>query len=176
MFRRILSVIASVAMAGFISGSALAHEGGGHHGMMMRDGGGVPPSFMMSLRAANLTPDQQAKIHDIFEKSHKTIGPLFEQLHAIDQQISAKLLGAGPVTAADLQPLQNQAEAIHKQIDGQTLADAISIRGVLTADQICKMAAFNDKMSSLHRQIEELMKGSGNGTVPTPPGAPPPMD
>ena len=175
MFRRTLSIIATLAMTSLVSGPALAHGMGEHHGMMHGGPGGVPPSFMMSLRAANLTPDQQTKIHDIFEKSHKTIGPLFEQLHSIDQQISAKLLGTGPVTAADLQPLENQAEAIHKQIDAQTLADAIAIRGVLTADQIGKMAAFNQKMSALHDQIETLMKSTGTGDVPAL-GGPPPME
>ncbi|HXW84699.1 MAG TPA: hypothetical protein VEJ86_09870 [Candidatus Binataceae bacterium] len=173
MFKRVLAAVALIAAACLISIPLLAREGGPGGPQGMHHGpGGLPPSFMMSLRAANLSATQWQQVHQIFQNSHATVGPLFKQLHSIDEQISAKLLGSGTVAVSDLQPLETQAESIHQQIDAQSLADAVAIRNILSVDQISKMAAFNAQMSSLHQQIETLMRGtatSNSAGVPPPP-------
>jgi len=176
VFKRLLFAGALVAAACFAA-PALAHgPEGGPPGMHGHGPGGLPPSFMMSLRAANLSSAQWQQVHQIFHNSHATVGPLFNQLHSIDQQISAKLLSSGTVAVSDLQPLESQAETLHQQIDAQSLADAVAIRNLLSADQIAKMATFDQQMSSLHQQIETLLKGIQGPPVAPADGPPPPMD
>jgi len=89
-------------------------------------------SFMMLLKSADLTPAQQSQVQLILNSSHTQMTALHGQLMALHEQISAKLLGPGTVTTADLKPLVQQASAIEGSLN-QSMADtAIAIRNVLT--------------------------------------------
>lgn len=144
--------------------------------MMGRGERPLPPPFMMGLRAANLTSDQQTQVDRILGASHLQVEPLFRKLHAIHEQIATKLLGAGPVSAADLKPLTQQAGQIHQQIRDQEIDTALKIRAILKPDQLARVAALNEKLRALHEQIEGLMHGGGPGASPfdaPPPDVPP---
>ncbi len=119
---------------------------------------------MMALRAAALTPSQQKQIHDIVNASRTSSEPQMQQMHSIRDQIADKLLSSGSVTAADLAPLLAQQTAIQQQLDNQMVATAIQIRGVLTPDQLSKVASVNEKLKQIHTQIDSILG---------PPDAPP---
>src|SRR6202167_4426485 len=125
----------------------------------------VPPPVMMALRAAALTPAQQKQIHDIMEASRTTSDPQTQQLRSIRDQIADKLLSSGSVSAPDLAPLLAQQTAIQQQLDNQMISTAIQIRGVLTPDQLSRVASVNEKLKAIHTQIDSILG--------PPPNAPP---
>jgi Spy/CpxP family protein refolding chaperone len=161
------SILIATAIIGscLLAGVARAQEGMGPPppGMM----GGpppVPPPLMMALRTANPTDDQKKQIHDILESSRKNTASQMEQMRSIRDQIADKLLSSGPVSASDLTPLLAQQSTLQQQLDTQMIATAIQIRGVLTADQLTKMAAAHEKLKQIHSQIDAILG---------PPDAPP---
>jgi hypothetical protein len=124
--------------------------------MMMHRGG----AFMKSLRAANLTADQKTKIHDAFKANWEQKEALVKQMRSIHQQIDAKLLGPGAVTAADIAPLQAQEQKVREQIAQQNLDTVLKIRGLLTPDQLKRMNEVHQKMASLRAQMKALWQPS----------------
>ena len=58
--------------------------------------------MMMMLRALNLTDQQKAKVHGIFDEHRASFKSLVEQMHAAREQLAEKLLSSGPVSEADL--------------------------------------------------------------------------
>ncbi len=80
------------------------------------------------------------------DSNRTTTAPLMSQMHSIREQIADKLLSSGSVSASDLTPLLTQQEQIQQQLDTQMVSTAIQIRGVMTADQLSKVSAVNDKL------------------------------
>ncbi len=124
----------------------------------------LPPPLMMALRAANLTADQKKQVHDIMESSRTSTASQMEQMHSIRDQIADKLLSSGSVSASDLAPLLAQQAALQQQLDAQMISTAIQVRGVLTSDQLSKVADAHTKLKQIHSQIDAILG---------PPDAPP---
>jgi Spy/CpxP family protein refolding chaperone len=141
-------------------------------------GGGPPPMplppmpLLMIIRHANLTPDQQKKVHEIMGSSFAQAQPLMKQLHDIHDQIADKLMSTGSVSASDIEPLQQQENQIHQQLDEQMLSAALQIRGLLTPEQLTKAADLHNKLKSLRQQMDALMGDNGPvmimGAAPLP--------
>ena len=164
----------AIMLAAAIIGSCLSAGVARAQGMMGPPPGGpmggpplVPPPVMMALRAAALTPAQQKQIHDIMEASRTTSDPQTQQLHSIRDQIADKLLSSGSVSAPDLAPLLAQQTAIQQQLDNQMISTAIQIRGVLTPDQLSRVASVNEKLKAIHTQIDSIL-----GPLPDAPPLP----
>jgi Spy/CpxP family protein refolding chaperone len=154
MRSRIVAIGTIVVALGALASGAWAY-GGYCHGGMHRGG-----PFMLTLKAANLTADQKAKIHDAFKANRSQREALLKQLHSIHQQVDAKLLGPGAVTAADIAPLQEQAVKVRQQIAQQNLDMVLKIRGMLTPDQLKRMNQMHQKMASLRDQMRALWQSS----------------
>jgi protein CpxP len=171
-YRNVVRAFAVTAIvASLIVGAALAQEMGPGPGpgmgfggppMMIMRGPGGPPPFMMLLRSANLSADQQKQVRQILESDRATAHSNFEKLHSIHEQIAEKLLSPGSVTASDLAPLQQQAEKIQQQMDEQRLQTALKIRALLSADQLKKVAQTHQKMKSLFEQMSSIMGPPGS--------------
>jgi periplasmic protein CpxP/Spy len=125
----------------------------GHMGFMHE--GGSP--FMMLLRSANLTSAQKSQVHDILHSERQQMKSVYQQMHAIHEQIAEKLLSSGSVTPAQLAPLEQKMSKYQQEIDQSMVDTALSIRGVLTADQISRLAQVHEQLKSLHSQIQSLM-------------------
>jgi Spy/CpxP family protein refolding chaperone len=166
MFRKTTLFAAGLLL---LAALPVAAHGFGGPGGPGGPGAGGPPPIIVLLRSANLSSDQQNQIHTIMHTSHQQIGPLFEQLHSIDEQISAKLLGTASVTATDFSALEQQKSQIQQQIDENFINTAIQVRGVLSPAQLATAASTNQQIQSLHQQIEKLLNPNGD-TPPPPPG------
>jgi Spy/CpxP family protein refolding chaperone len=162
--RYAILIAAAILGTSLCAGRVLAQEGPPPGGMMGGPPGGmmggpppVPPPLMMALRAANLTDDQKKQVHTIMDSNRTTTAPLMSQMHSIREQIADKLLSSGSVSASDLMPLLTQQEQIQQQLDTQMVSTAIQIRGVMTADQLSKVSAANDKLKAIHSEIESIL-------------------
>jgi Spy/CpxP family protein refolding chaperone len=91
------------------------------------------------------------------DSSRKTTMPLMQQMHSIREQIADKLLSSGSVSASDLAPLLTQQSQIQQRLDSQMVSTAIQIRGVLTTNQLSKVAAANEKLKQVHSEIESIL-------------------
>jgi len=130
-----------------------------HGGMGRPPAPPVVPPFMLALRSANLTSEQQTKLREILDSTRPESESLLKELHSIHQQIADKLLSSGTVTESDLAPLTRRAGQLEEKMQQQSIATALKIRAILTPEQLAKMSTFNQRMSSIHSQIEALMGG-----------------
>lgn len=138
---------------GMVPGMGMGH-GGGMMGMH-----GSP--FMMLLKQANLSSSQQQQVQLILNSDRARMEGIHKQLFAVHEQIAGKLFGPGAVTSADMKPLVTQASKLESELN-QSMADtAIAIRNVLTADQIKHLAEVQQKLHSLHAQMQGLMGHPG---------------
>jgi periplasmic protein CpxP/Spy len=132
------------------------HEHMGHMGHMgfMHEGGSP---FMMLLRSANLTSEQKSQVHEILRSEHQQMKSVYQQMHSVHEQLADKLLSSGSVSAAQLAPLEQKMSKYQQQIDQSMVDTALSIRNVLTSDQISRLAQVHSQLKSLHAQIQGLM-------------------
>jgi Spy/CpxP family protein refolding chaperone len=134
-------------------------------------GAPLPMSLMMIIKQANLSQEQQTKVHQIMSSSFAQAQPLMNQLHDIRDQIGDKLMSTDTVSASDIEPLQQQENQIQQQLDDQMLSAALQIRGLLTPTQLTQAAALHNKLKSLRQQMDALMGNNGPIVVM---GGPPP--
>lgn len=130
---------------------------GGHMNHVAMSGmhGGSP--FMMLLQSADLTPAQKSQVHLILNSNRAQMMAVHQQLMTLHEQISDKLLGAGPVSAADLKPLVQKASALEARLNENMTDTAIAIRNVLTPEQVKKLAEVHKKLHDLHTQVQQIM-------------------
>jgi Spy/CpxP family protein refolding chaperone len=139
------------------------------HGGMME---GMSP-LPLFLRAADLTPAQQAQIKQILQDNHASLHSQFEQMHAAREAMAAKLFSAGTVAASDLSAETNQISQAQQQMLQNELNVALQVRSVLTPAQLQKVAQVHQQFESLRQQMRALM-GPPPSDGPPPPDAPPP--
>jgi Spy/CpxP family protein refolding chaperone len=167
---RVAAVTLGLLCAPLLAGPSAAQGMGMGHGAMMMGmhggsmmgmhGGGSP--FLMLLKSANLTPAQQQQVQLILNSEHSKMQGIHQQLFTLHEQISAKLFSAGSVTSADLKPLVQQASRLEADMN-QNMADtAVAIRNILTPDQVKHLAEVQQKLHSLHSQVQNLMGGQAN--------------
>jgi Spy/CpxP family protein refolding chaperone len=117
----------------------------------------MPMPLMMLTRQANLTSDQQAKVHNIMRSNFSQAQPLLKQLRSVHDQIADKLMSTGTVSASDLAPLQAQETQIQQQLDSQMVSTALQIRGLLSPEQLTRIANLHNQLKSLRTQIDALL-------------------
>ena len=152
-------MLVAALCAAVVPFAALAAPGGhgGHHG---RHGG----EFGF-LQGVTLTPEQKTQIQQITHASWTTAKPLVQQLRTDRQQISDLLANGGAVTAAQLTPIQQQAEQVRQQLDSQRLATALQIRALLTPAQLTQSAQMHQQLASLHQQERAVFESAHPGAA-----------
>ncbi len=150
MTRRARLVIAVTAATLLSSATAFADGWGGpggHHG-----GGGA--FGWPILRAVGLSDDQKAQIRQIYTAHRPQLQALGQQMRAARQQLGDKLYSATPPSAADLASITQ----LRDQMAQERLAIALTIRAVLTPDQLTKAAQIRQQMQQLRQQMRDLTK------------------
>jgi len=156
---KIAAIVTALAALVVLAGFAPTHFMEGHGPMMgrgmmgggMMDRPGMPPMAMF-FRAANLTPDQQAKVRKIFEDNRSTFKDLAEQMRTAREGMIDKLLAPGQVNGADLAKQSQEVAQIQQKMTQQHLKVALAVRAVMTPAQLQKL----QKVVQLHRQMEDL--------------------
>ena len=150
MTRRARLVIAVTAATLLSSATAFADGWGGpggHHG-----GGGA--FGWPILRAVGLSDDQKAQIRQIYTAHRPQLQALGQQMRVARQQLGDKLYSATPPSAADLASITQ----LRDQMAQERLAIALTIRAVLTPDQLTKAAQIRQQMQQLRQQMRDLTK------------------
>lgn len=132
-----------------------------------------PSPFMMLLKAANLTPAQQAQIRQVMKAQAQRSAPTIKQLRDVEEQISSRLLSPDPLKPGELMPLEKQAAELKQQMDQSMIDTSLAIRNILTSDQLKHLAQVRQQLEGLRKQIENLM-GPGPADMMYMPVSPPP--
>jgi Spy/CpxP family protein refolding chaperone len=129
---------------------------GAMHGPMGRTDG----ELWLMIRAANLTPEQQAKVRGILSTHRASTRPLIEQLRQAQQELGAKLLAPGPLQPADLQPQLGRIGQLRDQLAQDGAQAALEVRAVLTPEQLARAAQAKERLTQLREEMRQLMQPS----------------
>jgi periplasmic protein CpxP/Spy len=126
-------------------------------GMQEAMGGRADGELWLMIRAANLTPEQQAKVRGILSAHRAATRPLVEQLRQAQQELGAKLLAPGPLQPADLQPQLGRISQLRDQLAQDGAQAALEVRAVLTPEQLARAALTKERMTQLREEMRQLM-------------------
>ena len=146
MKKSVMFAAAAALGLSLLAGPASAQRGHGDHS-----------PFFSLLRAANLSAEQKSQVQQILQSDRSQSRSLYQQYEAIHQQISAKLVGTGNVSASQLTPLVQQAAQIRESIDENRMQTALQIRSILTPEQLGKLASVEQQLQAMHNQLHSLM-------------------
>jgi Spy/CpxP family protein refolding chaperone len=127
---------------------------GGMRGSMGRTDG----ELWLMIRAANLTPEQQAKVRGILATHRTTTRPLIAQMRQAQQELGAKLLAPGPLQPADLQPQLGRIGQLRDQLAQDGAQAALEVRAVLTPEQLARAAQTKERLTQLREEMHQLMQ------------------
>jgi Spy/CpxP family protein refolding chaperone len=133
---------------------------GGPHGGMRGPMGRTVGELWLNIRAAGLTPEQQAKVRGILSTHRTTTRPLIEQLRQTQQELGAKLLAPGPLQPADLQPQLGRIGQLRDQLAQDGAQAALEVRAVLTPEQLARAAQAKERLTQLREEMRQLMQPS----------------
>jgi Spy/CpxP family protein refolding chaperone len=146
------ALLGAVVLTALLAPALAGAQGWGRGGR--GDGGLMLPAL---LRSANLTADQQAKVHDILKARRAAARPIVQSLRQVQQDLADRLLAPGPVTLADLQPQLDKINQLRGQLLQTSAQATLDIRALLTPDQIAKAADTKDKLRQLRQEIRQLL-------------------
>jgi Spy/CpxP family protein refolding chaperone len=110
----------------------------------------------LMIRAANLTPEQQAKVRGILSAHRASTRPVIEQLRQSQQELGQKLLAPGPLQAADLQPHLQRIGQLRDQLAHDSAQAALEVRAVLTPEQLGRIAQTKERLTQLREEMRQL--------------------
>jgi len=156
------TMLAAALLLASITTAALAQSPpsgpGAPFGGMREATGRADGELWLMIRAANLTPEQQAKVHGILSTHRAATRPLVEQLRQVQQELGAKLLAPGPLRPADLQPQLGRVGQLRDQLAQDGALAALEVRAVLTPEQLARAAQTKERLSQLREEMRQLMQ------------------
>jgi Spy/CpxP family protein refolding chaperone len=131
----------------------------GHgHARMSGDSGAM--MLPLVLKHAKLTAEQTKQVQTIMDTDRQALRTLFTQLEAANTQLSNRLFAAGAVQAADLTPQVQQISQLRQQLMDQGVKTALSLRAILTPEQLAKVSQLNERIQKLHAEMRSIFDGN----------------
>ena len=160
---RARTIVMAVMLIG-AAGLAQPAAGQGMEGEMGRGGpwgrdGGMALPFL--IRSANLTPEQETKVRAILSAHRTATRNVLEQLRRAQDELADKLLAAGPVQTADLQPQLQQIGQLREQLLQDSAQIALEVRAILTPEQLAKAGQVKARMKQLQSEMHHLFERPG---------------
>ncbi len=146
------ALLAATALATALAPVAAGAQGWGRGG---RGGDGLMLPAL--LRSANLTPDQQGKMHDVLKTRRTAVRPIVQSLRQAQQDLADRLLAPGTLALADLQPLLDKINQQRGQLLQNSAQATLDIRAILTPEQVAKAADTKGKLRQLRQEIRQLL-------------------
>jgi Spy/CpxP family protein refolding chaperone len=150
-------LIGAAGMAQPAAGQGMENEMG-RGGPWGRDGGMALPFL---IRSANLTPEQETKVRTILSAHRTTTRNVLEQLRRAQDELADKLLAAGPVQIAELQPQLQQIGQLREQLLQDSAQIALEVRAILTPEQLAKAGQVKARMKQLLSEMHHLFERPG---------------
>ncbi len=162
--RRICLLLTAVVLTACVPTAAGAQGlgpapmmGRGHERMFGEGGAMMLP---LVLKHAQLTAEQTKQVQAIMETDRQTLRALFNQLETANAQLTDKLFKTGVVQAADLTPEVQRIGQLRQQLMEQGIKTALSIRAVLTPQQLAQVSQLKDRIEKLHAEMRSIYEGN----------------
>lgn len=155
MTRKLGSILLALSLAATAlleSGTALARPPGRWSGGPLDDGSLVP----LMIRAANLTPAQDAKVRQLVKARRASLRSVIQHLREAEDQLATKLLGPGNVRSVDVQPELQRIVQRREQLLLESTQTVLDIRALLTAEQLARAAQVNERVRQLQTEMRQL--------------------
>ncbi|HKW94158.1 MAG TPA: periplasmic heavy metal sensor, partial [Methylomirabilota bacterium] len=133
-------------------------DGPGRGPVMWRGGERTDGELWLMIRAAGLSPEQQAKVRTILGSHRTAMRPVITQLRQSQQELGAKLLAPGPVQVSDLQPQLTRISQLRDQLAQDSAQAALEVRAVLLPDQLAKVSQTKERLRQLREEMRQLMQ------------------
>ena len=167
-FLRIAGVLGLVVCTtGVLAGAHGMQDGACGGGMGLEPNPGM--MFPMILRSVGMSAEQQTKVQGIMDAHRPRFQELLGQLRAAHEDVMARLLGPGPLTANDLKAPVQRVAALRDKLAQEGIDVAFEVRGVLTADQLAKAADVRQRLGTLRAEMRKLL---GDPSAMSPAGFP----
>jgi Spy/CpxP family protein refolding chaperone len=160
IFGVITSVIAGVLLAAGAGSLAFAQSSGppsAEPGLRWGLGSGGGELALM-VRAAGLTPEQHAKVRAILSAHRAGMRSLIDQLRQAQQELGAKLLSPGQIQTADIQSQLQRISQLRDQLAQGSAQAALDVRGVLTPEQLARVAQTKERLKQLREEMRQIME------------------
>ncbi len=154
MTHRVLSVHAAIALAALVGLGAAAPASA--HGRAQDGGAHLLPLIM---RTAGLSDAQREQVRQIVTAHRPQLQQISGQLRTAHEALQAKLSGTDAVSEADLAPLVQQIGQLREQLTQERLRLTLEIRGVLTPEQLARVAQARARLGELRREMRGLVGG-----------------
>ena len=153
----ILMLTAAAGLAGPAAGQGMGADMG-RGGPWGRDGSMALPFL---IRSANLSAEQETKVRGILSSHRTATRNALEQLRRAQDELADKLLAAGPIQNADLQPQLQQIGQLREQLLQDSAQIALEVRAVLTSDQLARAGQVKARMKQLQSEMHLLFDRPG---------------
>ncbi len=151
----LLAAAPHVSAFGFGGGPAFLAGRGGHGGH------GGPAGMPLRLLLSQMSVAQRRQVRQILVGDRGTMRDTLQSLHAAHDALANKMLGAGPVTEADVAPDIAKIAALHQQLLEHGAKLMLELRAVATPDQLAKAADTKTKVDQLNEQLRTLLGKPG---------------
>jgi len=122
-------------------------------------GEGPAPMLPLFLHRANLTAEQQGKVRGILESDREQLHDLMTRLEQANDRLSAKLFAAGDLKLADVKGDVDEVTSLRRELMEQGLKTTLALRGIMTPEQLAKVAAVKARMDKLQAEMRSLVEG-----------------
>jgi Spy/CpxP family protein refolding chaperone len=129
-------------------------------GMGPLGGGGYGDRFILRLFSkVGLTDDQKAQMKAVIAKHRQNFHDFRQQLHAMRDELTDKLLNSDPLSTTDLQTFVDQGAKLHEQLLQEGINTLVEMRALLTPDQLALASRMKDQLRTLHTQMQNVLGG-----------------
>jgi Spy/CpxP family protein refolding chaperone len=124
-------------------------------GPMMGDGPAAVLPLLM--QAGDLSDEQRAQIDTILQGQRAALEPQFTALSSLNRQLGDKLLSPGDLSQDDVAALVQQIVDARAALIQNGIKVALQVRGVLTSDQLAKVASARQRLDALDAERRQIL-------------------
>jgi Spy/CpxP family protein refolding chaperone len=153
------SLLAVVLGGGLLASTVMAGPAFAQHRGGPASASGDGGVLVFLLRGASLSAEQQSRVRDIMGAHRARSEATIRQLRTAQEELTDRLLGPGPVQMQDLEPRRQRTAQLWERLAEDRLVMALEVRGVLTPEQVAKVAQLKDRYRALRAEMRELLEG-----------------
>jgi Spy/CpxP family protein refolding chaperone len=116
-----------------------------------------------------MTPDQRTHLDEIMATDRPAMRTILDAIHAAHDALATRVLGPGPLTAADLDPQLKEIAALRDRLLQQALRTTLAVRALLTPEQLAEASGRLERLRELQAEMRSLV-GPPSGPHATPAG------
>ena len=123
-------------------------------------GGGPGRMLPVLLQSADLTEDQQRKVHEIMSSRQPNFRRLFGELHEAHEALGDRVFGDEKLADGDLDADMEKVMKLRGQLMREGTQVVLEVRRILTPEQLAKVESTRKRLEELRSEMRELFGGS----------------